>query len=78
MRGRASFTFVLFQRDQHLTYVHSPQDIPRNECCCEQPISEQEFFLLLCDWMFTTTTFIPWDILWAMLCTTAVSLRSDR
>ena len=25
-----------------------------------------KFFLLLCNWMLTTTTFIPWDILWAM------------
>ena len=24
-------------------------------------------FLLLIDWMLTTTTFVPWDILWAMV-----------
>ena len=29
--------------------------------------ANSNFFLLLFDWMFTTTTFIPWDILWAML-----------
>ena len=22
--------------------------------------------LLFADWLFTTTTFVPWDILWAM------------
>ena len=52
-------------------HLHSPQEIPRNECCCcEQPIGKQQnggkFVLLLCDWLFTTTTFIPWDYLWAM------------
>ena len=26
-------------------------------------------FLLPFDWMFTTTTFVPWDILWTMLIT---------
>ena len=51
---------------------HSPQEIPRNECCCcEQPIGKQQnggkFVLLLCDWLFTTTTFVPWDFLWAMI-----------
>ena len=53
-------------------HIHSPQEIPRNECCCcEQPIGKQQnggkFVLLLCDWLFTTTTFVPWDFLWAML-----------
>ena len=24
-------------------------------------------FLLFADWLFTTTTFVPWDILWAMV-----------
>ena len=23
--------------------------------------------LLFADWLFTTTTFVPWDFLWAML-----------
>ena len=26
-------------------------------------------FLLFADWLFTTTTFVPWDILWAMVMT---------
>ena len=26
-----------------------------------------KIFLLFADWLFTTTTFDPWDILWAML-----------
>ena len=48
---------------------HSPQNIPRNECCCcEQPISKQQKKnLLLFDWMLTTSTFVPWDILWTMV-----------
>ena len=45
---------------------HSPEDIPQNDCCREQPINEQQFFFLLCNWVLATTTFIPWDSLWAM------------
>ena len=26
-----------------------------------------KIYLLLFDWMLTTTTFVPWDILWAMV-----------
>ena len=29
--------------------------------------ANSKIFLLLFDWMLSTTTFIPWDILWAML-----------
>ena len=29
--------------------------------------ANSKIFLLLFDWMLTTTTFLPWDILWAML-----------
>ena len=32
-----------------------------------------KFFLLFADWLFTTTTFVPWDILWAM--TIAIQFR---
>ena len=28
--------------------------------------ANNKFFLLLFDWMLTTTTFVTWDILWAM------------
>ena len=43
------------------TQEHSPQNIPRNECCCcEQPIGKQKNFLLPFDWMLTTSTFVPW------------------
>ena len=50
-----------------LPHLHSPQNIPRIECCCcEQPISKQQPKLLPFDWILTTTTFDPWDILWTM------------
>ena len=29
--------------------------------------ANSKFFLLLFDWMLTMTTFVPWDILWAMI-----------
>ena len=40
--------------------------------------NSSKFFLLFADWLFTTTTFIPWDILWAMFiahCGVDVELR---
>ena len=29
--------------------------------------ANSKIFELLFDWMLTTTTFVPWDILWAMV-----------
>ena len=61
------------------SYEHSPQNIPRNECCCcEQPISKQQKNLLPFDWMLTTTTFVPWDILWAKLLTLPIADERGR
>ena len=31
--------------------------------------ANSKIFLLSFDWMLTTTTFVPWDILWTMLTT---------
>ena len=41
-----------------MNHEHGLEKSVRNQrCCCEKPISKQNFFLLLCDWLFTTTTF---------------------
>ena len=36
--------------------------------------ANSKIFLLLLDWMRTTTTFVPWDILWTMLISLARSV----
>ena len=42
---------VICGDDQKLNFVLD------SECCCEQPISKQKFFVLQFHWMLTTTTF---------------------
>ena len=51
-----------------LCYRHSPQNIPRKYVVdVNSQSANSKNFLLLFDWMLTMTTFVPWDILWAMV-----------
>ena len=38
--------------------------------------NSSKIFLLSVDWLFTTTTFVPWDILWAMLIDEIMHMRA--